>query len=385
MLRASTLLPPDVIRGTSHQVDENVANDGFLNTYTIHSEFGDLQATSTGTLRKYIDEIKAVARMKEIRSSEEFTKGMTEKAKDVVEGAKGLVADPVGSVSSTVSGVGKLFSRASENLTGDSRSDTEGSRMASLLGYEKAKRDIGYQFGIDVYSRNKILQDELNSLSGASGTGTLVMSGLLMAVPGGAGVAVSITGSTELMNNVMRDSAPADLRKLNRENLAAMGVNTDIADLYIANGVYTPLEQTSIVAALNNMPNTRNRAEFIKFATIIDNPDMAYFRQRQAQMYEGYNRLVEPIASFVPVGQMTAGLTNTSKIVIQVPVDYLSWTNNLAATASAVSKIIDSVQGVKERQLWITGAVSAAARDSLQQMGWVVHENSENKVGLPVY
>ena len=384
-LRASKILPSALVKGANYQVDENVVNDGYMNTYTIHSEYGDLQVTSTAKLGKWLHEIDAVARMKQIQSSDEFTKGMAEKAGDVVAGAEGLVTDPLGTVSTTVSGVGKLFSRAGENLTGGSRSDTEGSRMASLLGYEKAKRDIGYQFKVDVYSHNKILQDELNSLSGASGTGTLVMSGLLMAIPGGAGVAVSVTGGSEMMDGVMRDSAPADLRKLNREKLAAMGVSADISDLYIANSIYTPREQTALVVALNNMANTKNRAEVVKYATLADNPDVAFFRQRQAQMYDGFNRTVEPIDSIVPVGNLTAGMTNNGKIIFNVPLDYLSWTNDFAATATAVNQTVDAMQGVKERHVWITGGVSKAAKESLEKIGWIVHADVAGKLGMPAY
>jgi len=237
ILKASVILPPDLVKGPHHQVDERVVNDAYLNIYTIHSEFGDVQATSTAKLRKYIHEINAVAKMKEIQGSDEFASGMKDKAGAVVEGAGALLTDPVGTVGSTISGVGKMFSRAGESMFGGSRSDAEGSRLGSLLGYAKAKRDIGYHFGIDVYSHNKILQDELDRLSSAGGTGTLVMSGLLMAVPGGAGIAVSVTGGTQLMENVMRDNAPADLRKMNRAKLADMGVNKHVADIFIANGV----------------------------------------------------------------------------------------------------------------------------------------------------
>jgi hypothetical protein len=382
ILKASEILPKELLSGPNHRVDEAVTNDGFLNIYTIHSEYGDVQATSTAKLRKYVHEINAVARMKEIQGSDEFAKGMADKAGDVVEGTQALLTDPVGSVSGAVSGVGKLFSRASENLTGDSRSNAEGSRMASLLGYEKAKRDIGYKFGVDVYSHNKILQDELNELSGASGTGTLVMSGLLMAVPGGAGIAVSVTGSSELMNNVMRDKAPADLRKMNREILGTMGVGTDISDVFIANGIYTPREQTVLVGALKDMGNTNNRAEFIKFATLTDNEDLAFFRERQAQMYAAYNRSVQPIASFISISGIAIGRTTDGKIVLNAPLDHLFWTKHLAAFASMVTQNVSLMEGVTGREIWNTGVVSPLAKKSLEDMGWIVHENAESKLAL---
>ena len=385
IFNASQILPPDVVAGPHYKVDETVTNDGYMNNYTIHSEYGDVQVSSTAKLRKYIREIAAVAEMKKISGSEEFTKGMTDKAGAVVEGAANLVTDPVGTVSSTVSGVGKLFSRAGENLTGGSRSEAEGSRMSSLLGYEKAKRDIGYKFGVDVYSHNKILQDELNSLSSAGGTGTLVMSGLLMAVPGGAGIAVSVTGGTEMMDDVMRDSAPADLRKMNREKLAAMGVSADIIDLYIANGIYTPREQTAIVLALNNMPNTKNRADYIKYATLAGDPDTAFFRQRQAQMYEAYGRIVEPIDSLVTIGGLTTARTMSGKIVFNLPLDYMLWTKDLAALADTIDSQVAGMEGIKGKEILVTGAMSPLAKDSIEKRGWIVHEMTEKPLSLPTF
>jgi len=376
MLKASTILPPGLVKGPHHQVDEKVVNDAYLNIYTIHTDYGDVQAVSTEKLRKYIHEI--VAKMKEIEGSEEFQKGLTEKAGDVIKGAEGLITDPVGSVSDTISGVGKLFSRAGENMFGGSRSETEGSRMEDLLGYSKAKRDIGYEFGIDVYSHNKILQDQLNALAGASGTGTLVMSGLLMAVPGGAGVAVSVTAGSKLMANVMRDKAPADLRKMNRATLAAMGVHNDVADIFIANGIYTPLEQTLLVAAIDSMKNTSGREEYIKFATLTDNPDIAFFRQRQAQMYAAYNGKVKPLDSFIAIGDISAGKTKDGNIVFNVPLDHLLWTKGIAAVISVINQRVTLMEGINEKHLLVSGTISQQSRKALQKMGWKVKENADS-------
>ena len=37
-LRASKILPSDLVKGPHHKVAENVVNDGYMNTYTIHSQ-----------------------------------------------------------------------------------------------------------------------------------------------------------------------------------------------------------------------------------------------------------------------------------------------------------------------------------------------------------
>lgn len=377
ILKASKILPPNIVKGPHHHVDEKVVNDAYMNLYTLHSEYGDVQVTSTAKLMKYIHEVNAVAKMKEIQGTDEFASGMKDKAGAVVEGAGALITDPVGTVGSTISGVGKMFSRAGESMFGGSRSDAEGSRLGSLLGYAKAKRDIGYHFGIDIYSHNKILQDELDRLSSAGGTGTLIMSGLLFAVPGGAGIAVSVTGGTQLMENVMRDNAPADLRKINRAKLADMGVNKQVADIFIANGVYTPREQTFLVASLDNMGNTSRRDEYIKFATLTNEPDMAFFRQRQAQMYAAYNARVQPITSFVAVGSTSAGMAKNGNVVFTVPLDHLLWTKGIAGVIRTATQNVAMMEGVNERHLLISGTASDLARQELQKMGWKVQENAD--------
>jgi len=377
-LKASEILAPNIVKGPHHHVDEKVINDAYLNLYTLHSEYGDVQVTSTAKLMKYIHEVNAVAKMKEIQGTDEFAKGMKNKAGAVVEGAGDLITDPVNTVSDTVSGVGKLFSRAGENMFGGARSDSEGSRMGSLLGYAKAKREIGYKLGVDVYSHNEILQKELNELSSAGGTGTLVMSGLLMAVPGGAGAAVSVAGGTKMMTELVYwDKSPADLRKMNREKLAAMGVREDVADLFIANGIYTPREQTLLVLSLEKMSNTAGRAEYIKLATVTDNIDMAFFRQRQAEMYAAYNAKVQAISSFVAVGSTSAGMAKNGDIVFTVPLDHLLWTKGIAAIIRIATQNVALMKGVNERRLLLSGTASDQARQELAKMGWKVQENAD--------
>jgi hypothetical protein len=377
VLSASRVLPADLVRGPNFKVDEKVTNDGFLNVYTINSSLGTVQATSTMTLRKYIGEIEAAARMSELRGSEEFAAGIKEKAGQVVEGAKGLVTDPAGTLSGAASGVGKLFSRAGENMFGGSRSQAEESRMEDLLGYSKAKRDYAYEFGVDAYSRNPVLQKELDEISRAGFMGNLTASAALMMVPGGAGVAVSATGGTQLMNNVFRDAAPADLRIRNRDALKKMGVAQDVSDLFIANSWYTPREQTLLVEALASMQGTKGRDQFIKLAVLTEDPDLTAFRQRQAQMYAGYHASVEPVSAFVPIGQFAAARTTSGKVVFALPVDYLLWTQGFAAAASSITNEVSLMKGVKDRELWVSGTLSPKAKESIGKMGWKVSEKAE--------
>lgn len=190
-LSASEILPANILKGPYHQVSEKVSNDGFLNRYAIDSAYGQIQVTSTDKLRKFIDEINAIPRMQAVSQSDEFKEGIKTKGKGVVDGAKGLATDPVNTVGDAISGVGKLFSRGKEHLFDDSRSDAEGSRLASMSGYNLTKRQYAYAFGVDGYSHNTLMQESLGELVKAGYLGSMSMTALLAAVPGAAGTAVT--------------------------------------------------------------------------------------------------------------------------------------------------------------------------------------------------
>jgi 4-hydroxy-3-methylbut-2-en-1-yl diphosphate synthase IspG/GcpE len=159
-----------------------------------------------------------------------------------------------------------------------------------------------------------------------------------------------------------------------------MGVNEHVADLYIANGIYTPREQTLLVESLYNMSNTAGRAEYIKLATVTDNIDMAFFRQRQAEMYAAYNTRIQPVTSFVAVGSTSAGMAKNGNIVFTVPLDHLLWTKGISGVIRTATQNVAMMEGVNERHLLISGTASDLARQELQKMGWKVQENADAKL-----
>ena len=111
-----------------------------------------------------------------------------------------MVLQPVKTVTEVVSGVGLMFERAGDSLFGAKRSDDEDSRFKNLIGFSNYKRDYAYQLGVDVYSRNKILQDRLNEIAWTGFAGGLTVSLAMAAVPGGAGVAMTAIGANEIIH-----------------------------------------------------------------------------------------------------------------------------------------------------------------------------------------
>ena len=378
-LRASTFLPAALRSGAHFRVDDKVANDGYVNTYHLTSKFGTFPAVSTAMLVKRIEEVNALVVMEHVKGTTEFTHAIKKAGSNVVGSAQNLVTHPVETVKGAAAGLGTAFRRASASLTGPKRSDAEESRVKDVIGFARTKRDYAYHFGVDVYSDNTVLQERLDEITWAGYGGSMTLSVALAAVPGSAGAAVSVVTTTRFLNDVFRTTAPVDLRRMNGEKLQAMDVHPEIADAYLNNGAFSPREQTLLVHALDAMHGVDNRAAFIRFALATPTRQMAFFRERQAEMYAGYHTTVASLSSFVALGELAAARTGNGALVFCVPLDYLVWTEPMATFITAANKVIDEA-GAQEKQLWVTGSLSAVARKEMESRGWQVHEHSEARL-----
>jgi hypothetical protein len=377
VLSASKILPPELLSGPNHRVQERVTNDGFLNTYQIDSKFGTFTAVSTAVLRKRIGEINAMIVMEKVQGSKEYIDGIKEGGLDAMTSAMSLITSPVKTVSGAVQGLGAAFSRVGESITGAKRSQSEDARIKDAIGFSATKREYAYQFDVDVYSDNQKLQDMLNKISWAGYAGSLTWSAAMAAVPGGAGVAMTVIGSNKLLNQLFQTTPPVELRKMNTEKLNSMGVNPQITDTFINNAVFSPREQTLLVHALGEMNGVADRGALVRLSLSSQNPTIALFRQRQAQMYAGYNKSVTSLERFISLGQFAVGQTVNGALVVNFPADYVVWTEAMAQTLDAGNQLVNELPGIREKQLWLTGTLSPRARKEIESRGWQVRDRAE--------
>ncbi|HEU4345357.1 MAG TPA: hypothetical protein VFU31_27715 [Candidatus Binatia bacterium] len=379
-LSASKTLPPELLAGPNHRVEEKVVNDGYLNTYRMGSKFGTFTAVSTAVLRKRIAEINALVVMEKIQGTKEFTTSLKEAGTDTLAGFKNLVTSPVQTVSGAVSGLGVAVRRAGDNLMGPKRSESEDSRVKDLIGFSKTKREYAHQLGVDVYSDNEKLQERLNEISWAGYGGGLTWTAAMAAVPGGAGLAITVSGSHHLLNELFRTTPPVDLRRMNGEKLKAMDVHPEIADSFLNNSFFSPRQQTLLVNALEEMKGVANRAAFVRFAAATQNPNLVFFRQRQAEMYAGYHRKVAPLEGFLSFDGLPAGRTTSGSLVFNSPLDHLVWTEPIGRFITAVNDVVQETGGIKGKEFWVTGTLGARAKKELENRGWQVKERSEERL-----
>jgi hypothetical protein len=376
-LSASKILSPELLSGANHRVQERVTNDGFLNTYQIDSKFGTFTAVSTAVLRKRIGEINAMIVMEKVQSSKEYVSSIKEAGLDTMTSAASLITSPVKTVSGAAQGLGAAFSRVSESIGGAKRSQSEDSSVKDAIGFSTTKRQFAYQFDVDVYSDNQKLQDMLNRIAWASYAGSLTWSAAMAAVPGGAGVAMTVIGTNKVLNQIFQTTPPVELRKMNTDKLNTMGVNSQVTDAFINNTIFSPREQTLLVHALGEMNGVADRGALVRLALSSQNPTVALFRQRQAQMYAGFNKSVTPLERFISLGQFAVSRTVNGALVFNVPLDYLAWTEPMAQLITGANQLVNELPGIREKQLWLAGTLSPRARKEIESRGWQVRDQAE--------
>ena len=197
---------------------------------------------------------------------------------------------------------------------------------------------------------------------------------------GGAGIAVSVAGGADLLNEVIALTPSSELRMKAREKLTAMKINEDLIDLFINNPNFSPRHQTLIVAALEKMPETADGGLFIKYTVPTDSEEVALFNQQIAQMQAGYYQHVDKIEQFMLIGSLIVSRSSNGKLIVAAPLDYVIWNKNTERIFQAFDDYAIETQGIKGKEWWLTGNLSPMTRQILKENGWQLHEQCEKQL-----
>jgi hypothetical protein len=379
-LRASDILPPNLLTGPNHKVEDKVTNDGYLNTYTLDSRWGTLEVVSTPLLKKRIKELDAMAQMEKLKGTDEFKSGVEKTLDGIAAGGKKIVTDPGGSVKAVGKGIGGLFKSIGGVFKDDKQKhgETEGSTLERVSGFSKVERQYAKEFGVDTYSRNELLQKELSDISKAGFLGSKITSMGLGSV-GALGKAVSVVGTVDNLTSLVYSSSPKTLRQYCRTQLDQIGVDKDVIDLFLNNTNFTITEQTAIVTALIGLENVQDRSDFVKFAVLTDSAELATFRAIQAHLYGVYSEKSQKLARFVHFGHFSCAQAVDGALVVVAPVDKLLWTRETAEHITALNAAILGENPKARRILWITGTFTPLAESQLKELGWSLRAKALEK------
>lgn len=379
ILKAQSFLQPEVLKGEHYTVDDKVHNDGLLNHYSVNSSFGNFQVTSTSSLRILVREIEAIAEMKKIKTDDTAIESLKQSGKNTVAGVKNLVTDPLGTFESAAAGVGSLFNRAKGTVGKRKTTGAEDNKVAQLIGFSKSKGQIATKFGVNMYSRNKVLQTELDRLAWADYLGGVGVGVATAAVPGVGGLVLTTSGTARLLNEAINTTPATELWLQNKTKLLGMGMNEDTIELFLNNPEFSPALQTVMVTALDFMQGVDNRELYLKVALQASDPVMAKIITESAVMTAGYHKHISPLKRLAPIARLARAEKKDGTIVVVLPCDHIIWSEKVAGLTGSLMEKKEISKGTG-LEVWVSGDFSTMARRKLEGMGWKVHTKVRSKL-----
>lgn len=378
ILDAYEILPPELLEGKNFWLDRRVVSYGLNNRFIINSHFGKFEANGEEMLRIREHEVVAIGGLREIKKTKAFGEAFKKAATSPLKGAQALITDPVDTIKGIPKGIGKFFGRIGE-MTKGGRGDLEDGYTKELIGFAAIKRKYAYKFGVDVYSSNEVLQKDLNSVSWAGFAGGMTVNVAMIGIKGASNTAFYAVKGTQLvhgMNQILLDSSPEDLQKLNRKKMVEMGVRDSVIKEFLKTPAYSPRHQTILVQALAEMQGVKGREQFIKKALYAEYEEEAFLYQRMAEMLHGYHKHVKPIKELVPVRKFVVGYTSDQTVVATFPVDLLYWIELTDLGSAALAKLDLTGRPIKKTEIWVTGNLTPRTMKEFNARGLVVKERA---------
>ncbi|MGI9537990.1 MAG: hypothetical protein ACR2PB_13045, partial [Desulfocapsaceae bacterium] len=258
LLSAQKILEPERLKGPNHEVVDEVKNNGLFNRYTVNSPFGTFDAPSTSALGFLINELNAIAEMKKVKTDDTAIASLKQSGENTVTGIKNLFTNTEETVKGAASGVQGLFNRASETIGSREVTGAEDSKVQQVIGFSKSKGNIATKFNVNVYSRNKVLQEELDRLAWADYLGGLGMGVATSVVPGVGGIVLATSGTARLLNEAINTTPASELWVQSKDKLLALDMDADTVQLFLNNQMFSPALYTVMTSALESMKGVEN-------------------------------------------------------------------------------------------------------------------------------
>ena len=375
-LSAMNVLPKDLLQGENYRVEDKVENNGLINIYRLSTDYGPLKVESTAELLIRITELNALLIMEEMDRKEVFGDALAASAKGTVKGATEFVKSPIETSKKIVKGTGQFLSNLGDSIFSDD--PDQDNVVKTALGYDVAKRQFAFEFGIDPYTDYDPAVDRLGEIARAAVAGGLTPKAAMAAVDHTVVLAMQISGTAYGMMQLVRDNPPGKLKEINREKLKKMGLDESLIEAFLDNYRYNPQEKTILVGELESMQGVNGIDVFISKANLATEETMALSYRIRAQMMAGYHAKAAPAVRIRSIDGVLTLQRKNGGLVLLAPADYVVWTKWLENKVNTFESAISKMAGISSKELWITGNFDKTARSHFESKGWKIKENANS-------
>ncbi len=237
-----------------------------------------------------------------------------------------------------------------------------GRETKRYLKYNQARNEIAKYLGIDPNTSNPYVVERLDSLAWAATWGNFSAGEALGAIAGPAAEVITDSG---LVNQYVLTHTPEQIRERNEKNLAAVCSDEYDIRVFSRRGGFNGTLRTRFTDSLVKLKPASGCNELLELAATTHGEvearylvDALALIERHAPKTAGGKLLI--------AGAAIAWLTPDGKLLLPLPVDYLSWTAD-------IDEFFNSREFVcSDKTALIGGYISPLALQKLGERGWRV-------------
>ena len=370
-VNAKEFLPTSACTGKRFFVERTADNNGLQNIYRIRAGAQEYEVTGSPAALQYLQELKAIDELQRISTAKAFGRGLKQSAKGTYQTGKEMVRDPVGAVKKVPQGASRFFGKVkgffSDNDDDTGQGSSAGETIKGILGVDEQKRKLAAHLGVDVYSRNQTLQEELKRVASATAGGGLAFDIGTLPIGGAVGIGLMVVGIQQTVDSLISNSSPDSLRKWNEQTLTKLGASPDVATQFLNHPWYTLRQITVVTASLDKIGIDPDL--FLKSANeALTDQDGRYFEQ-VAELLAAYSQKVAQLQSFRMQDAILCAVDSNSNLVVAVSLDYAIWTATVAQRVDELAHIPVDDPPIKSVQIYTDGKASERVKSELSKRG----------------
>ena len=353
-------------KGRNYRVEPEVRGDGLMHIFVLRTAFGSFEIAGDDFMRMRIRELAALRSLQAMSETDVFAKSLGQAAAAPLRYGADLLTDPAATVRKSASGIANMFDRVGANLSNGKAS--RDNVVTSVLGVDSARRALAVQLGVDPYTDFAPLASKLNDIASAAAFGGLSMKGLMMAIPGGAGVVVSSASTADTVGATLAEKTAAQIAATVLAQLKGMKVSQAVAQRLIQNRAYTPADLLVISRSLARL-RAGNSGLLVAKASGAATREEAVFQRRRVELLAGSAKSLG-VGAFVDLGGLPLNRLKDGRLLALFPLDEVAWTERVAGivTRAAEAAKSETVPPV----LAITGTLTPLAQQEISRLGWTV-------------
>jgi hypothetical protein len=412
---AIDLLSPSLLAGPQFEVAPEVELKGHQGSFKIKSDYGRLDADSVEIVQQRVQEITALAELERLSGLKVFGKSAANSIKRTGSALYNVFRNPEATAKAIPQGIKSKVSNTWANIklktkelgddargkirgdgappefnafladppvtpekTWEDRAKSQGTKFGlDYIGYNRSRRELTKELGIDPYTSNPQIEDRLDAFAWSYLAGGATTGLTLGAITGGTAAAF-VLSKTNTVNKLVYDLPPEDLKKRNLEEMKKIGLTSDTARNFVRNSTFTPTMQTAIVDLMAQNWQAEGWGDLLRYLRFVDSEVEARFIVNSLRM-----GLAQPdgnkVKQVMMVGVNPVFVRMDQSVVIPAPVDYVHYNAKLKAFLGE-----PQLRGKSNVEVQISGKLSPLAEQAFAARGFAVRTGVTFQ-GSPAY